>query len=182
MRTRLLPVPAAYCLAFAVLQLASRISSAEVVRYPATEPVIQVTLPDAWMVTVQDGPAHLLLCSPPNDPTYTISVMTLPTVGGKEDLKAILTRIVRAGAEGAGMSNVTVSAAKEDHAGDNARAFTTVTASGKNNGEICAYTFHAFSMPGTGKCYAIGVAGLQTMIDAHKAEFAAAASSIQLVR
>lgn len=151
-------------------------------RYPKAAPVLSVTLPDGWSATEQDGPAQILLCSPPEDTTYIISVMSLPTVGGKSDLKDVLTRITRTGAEGSGMTEVTVSDATEGPIGAGPRVFTKVTASGKHNDEDSAFTYYAFSLPGTGKSYAVGTAGLQAMIDAHKAEFEAVARSIVPVK
>ncbi len=144
--------------------------------------MLKVTLPDGWNVQEQEGPAQLLLCTPPDDPTYTISVLSLPTVGGKEDLQAILTKITKAGAKGSGMTEVAISPSAEGPLGKGLRRFTKVTASGKHDGEDSAYTYYAFTLPATGKSYAIGTAGLQAMIDAHKAEFAAVADSIAPVR
>ena len=151
-------------------------------RYPKATPVLSVTLPDGWNATEQDGPARLLLCSPPEDTTYIISVMSLPAVGGKTDLQDVLTKITRTGAEGSGMTEITVSGAAEGPVGAGPRVFTRVTASGKHNDEDSAFTYYAFSLPGTGKSYAVGTAGLQAMIDAHKAEFEAVARSIVPVK
>ena len=156
--------------------------AAEPYRYPTKEPVLSVVWPEEWTVSVSDGPAQFVLCSPPEDSTYIISVMTLPTVGGKSDLGAMLTRITRTGAEGSGMTNVTVSNATEGRVGKGVRLFTKVTATGKHNDEDSAFTYYAFTLPGTGKSYAIGVAGLQAMIDAHKADFEAVVDSITPVR
>ena len=181
MHLRLVPLFAWLCLVGS-LGLVSPPARADEFRYPKLAPVLGVTLPEGWSVTEQDGPARLLLCSPPDDPTYTISVMSLPTVGNKADLKAILTRITRAGAQGSGMAEITVSDATDGPIGSGPRVFTRVTASGKHNDEGCAYAFYAFSMPGTGKFYAVGVAGLQPMIDAHQAEFEVVALSIRPLR
>ena len=150
-------------------------------RYPKLTPVLSVNLPEGWTVKEQEGPAQLLLCSPPDDPTYTISVLSLPTVGGKEDLQAILTKVTKAGATGSGMTDVAVTPAVEGPIGQGLRRFTKVTAAGKHDGEDSAYTYYAFTLPATGKSYAIGTAGLQAMIDAHKEEFAAVAESIKPV-
>ena len=147
-------------------------------RYPKLAPVLSLSLPEGWSVREQDGPAQLLLCTPPDDPTYTISVLSLPTVGGKEDLQEVLSRITKAGASGAGLTDIAVSAATEGPIGKSARRFTRVTASGNHDGEASAYTYYAFTLPGMGKSYAVGVAGLSAMIDAHQAEFAAVAESI----
>ena len=150
-------------------------------RYPKLTPVLSLNLPEGWSVREQDGPAQLLLCTPPDDPTYTISVLSLPTVGGKEDLQDVLSKITKAGATGAGLTDIAVSAATEGPIGKGARQFTKITASGKHDGEDSAYTYYAFTLPGTGKSYAVGVAGLSAMIDAHQAEFAAVAESIMPV-
>ena len=147
-------------------------------RYPKLAPVLSVTLPDGWTVREQDGPAQLLLCSPPDDLTYTISLLSLPTVGGKEDLQAILTKITKAGATGAGMTDIALTPPLEGPVGKGVWQFTKITASGKHDGEDSAYTYYAFTLPATGKTYAVGTAGLQAMIDAHKAEFTAVAESI----
>ena len=147
-------------------------------RYPKLAPVLSVTLPDGWTVREQDGPAQLLLCSPPDDPTYTISLLSLPTIGGKEDLQAILTKITKAGATGSGMTDITLTPPLEGPVGKGARQFTRITASGKHDGEDSAYTYYAFTLPATGKTYAVGAAGLQAMIDAHKTEFTAVVESI----
>ena len=155
---------------------------AEDYRYPKLAPALSVSLPGGWTTEEREGPAQLLLCSPPGDATYTISVLSLPTVGGKDDLRDVLTKVTKAGATGAGMTDITVSAATEGPVGKGARQFTKVTASGKHDGEESAYTYYAFTLPGTGKSYAIGAAGLQAMIDAHGAEFAAVVDSIRPVR
>ena len=151
-------------------------------RYPKLAPVLSLNLPDGWTVREQEGPAQLLLCSPPDDPTYTLSMLSLPTLGSKDDLQDILAKITRAGATGAGLTDIAVSAATEGPVGKGARRFTRITASGKHDGEDSAYTYYAFTLPGTGKSYAVGVAGLQAMIDAHKAEFEAVVDSITPVK
>ena len=161
-----------------LLGLGTHVATAGDVLYPKLAPVLKLHLPDGWTVTEQDGPALLLLCTPPGDPTYTISVLSLPTVGGKEDLQAVLTKITRAGATGAGLTDIAITPATVGPIGQGARQFTRVTASGQHDGEPSAYTFYAFTLPATGKSYAVGTAGLQAMIDAHKAEFTAAAESI----
>ena len=150
--------------------------------YPKAAPVLKVTLPDDWTVTEQEGSAQLLLCSPPDDPTYTISLLSLPTVGGKEDLQAILTKITKAGATGAGLTDIAVTPGKEGPVGTGPRLFTKVTASGRHDGEDSAYTYYAFGLPATGRSYAVGTAGLQAMIDAHREEFEAVAASIKPLR
>ncbi len=167
---------------FLLLVLAAPSARAKEFRYPKAAPVLLVTLPDGWRVSEQDGPAQLLLCSPPDDNTYIISVMSLPTVGSKSDLKEILGRITRAGATGSGMTAITVSDATEGPLGAGSRVFTKVTASGKHDEEDSAYTYYAFPLPGTGRYYAVGAAGLQVMIDAHRAEFEAVARSIEPLR
>ena len=146
--------------------------------YPKAAPVLSLTLPDGWTVKEQEGPAQLLLCSPPDDPTYTVSALSLPTVGNEADLKSILGRITRAGATGSGMTDIVVSDLVRGPVGGGARQFSKVTASGKHDGEASAYTFYAFTVPATGKSYAVGVAGLQVMIDAHRPEFEAIIRSI----
>ena len=165
-----------------VLAFMAPSAKADAYRYPQETPVLQVTLPDGWSINEQNGPAKLLLCSPPQDSTYIISVMTLPTVGDKADLKEILTRIVRAGAQGSEMTEITVSNVTEGPVGRGSRTFTKITASGKHNDESSAFTYYAFTLPGTGRYYAVGTAGLQAMIDAHQADFEAVAQSIVPVR
>ena len=93
----------------------------------------------------------------------------------------MLGKITRAGAEGSGMTDVAVSEAVEGPVGKGPRVFTRVTASGKHNDEDSAFTYYAFTLPSTGRTYAVGTAGLQAMIDAHKAEFEAVARSIVVV-
>ena len=177
MRVRLLPV---YICAFLVGSpgVLPTVALAGEYRYPKAAPVLSLTLPDDWTVREQDGPAQLLLCSPPDDPTYTISVLSVPTVGNDADLKSILSRITKAGATGSGMTDIAVSDLVKGPIGGGARQFSKVTASGKHDGEDSAYTFYAFTLPAIGKSYAVGVAGLQAMIDVHKAEFEAVAQSI----
>lgn len=148
--------------------------------YPKDEPAFNVTLPDGWTITERPGPAQLLLCTPgEGDASYTISLIRVPNVNSKDDLGAILAKITRAGATGAGLSDVTVSPATEQTIGPGARIFTKVTATGKHDGTDGAYSYYAFSLVAGGKYYALGVAGLQVMIDAHKAEFEKVALSIR---
>ena len=180
MHARFLPLVFLFCLAVALA--GGRAARAGEYRYPKLTPVLSLNLPDGWTVQEQEGPAQLLLCSPPDDSTYTISVLSLPTVGSREDLQNILGRITRAGATGAGLTDIAVSAASEGSVGKSTRRFTRITASGKHDGEDSAYTYYAFTLPGTGKSYAVGVAGLQAMIDAHKAEFTAVVESIAAVK
>lgn len=171
-------LPFVWLVSVAVTLAGNRAARAGEYRYPKLIPVLSLNLPEGWKVQEQEGPAQLLLCSPPGDPTYTISVLSLPTVGSKEDLQDILAKLTRAGATGAGLTDITVSAATEGPVGKGARRFTRITASGKHDGEDSAYTYYAFTLPATGKSYAVGAAGLQAMIDAHKADFAAVAESI----
>ena len=140
-------------------------------KYPKAAPVLSLTLPADWEVVEQTGPAVLLLCTPPDEESYTVSVMTLPTVGNAEDLAATLGRITRVGAQGAGMTEVVVSKATEESIGGGPRRFTRVSATGKHNDEASAFTFYAFRLPSTGRTYAVGVAGAQAMIDAHRQDF-----------
>lgn len=178
MRAALLSLSAVFCW----LALPFSANAADPYLYPKIEPALSVVWPEEWTVSVSDGPAAFVLCSPSEDSTYTISLMTLPTVGGKADLQAMLTRVTRTGAEGSGMTDVTVSPVTEGRLGASERMFTKVTATGKHNGEDSAFVYYAFSLPGTGKTYAIGVAGLQAMIGAHKTDFEAVVNSLQPVR
>ena len=140
-------------------------------KYPKASPVLSVVVPEEWDAAEQTGPALLLLCTPPDESSYTVSLMTLPAVGDKADLERILGQITRAGAQGAGMTEVAVSKAIEETIGKSPRLFTKVTASGKHNDEPSAFTYYAFRLLSTGKTYAIGVAGAQAMIDAHRKDF-----------
>ena len=136
-------------------------------------------MPEGWTITERPGPAQLLLCTPGSDASYIISLMRVPNVNNKEDLATMLTRITQAGASGAGLEDVAVSPATEVHIGPGARAFTKVTASGKHDGSGGAYTYYAFNLVAGGKYYAVGVTGMQAMIDAHKSEFEKVALSIR---
>ena len=148
--------------------------------YPKDEPAFNVTLPDGWTVAERPGPAQLLLCSPgEGDASYIISLIRVPNVNSKADLGAILTRITQAGATGAGLTDVIVSPATEQTVGPGARVFTKVTATGKHDGADGAYTYYAFNLTAGGKYYAVGMAGLQVMIDAHKGVFEKVALSIR---
>ena len=91
----------------------------------------------------------------------------------------ILGKVAQAGAAGAGLTDVTVSPATDETIGPGARVFTKVTASGKHDGTDGAYTYYAFNVVAGGKFYAVGAAGLQVMIDAHRAEFEKVALSIR---
>lgn len=144
---------------------------AEDYKYPKAGPVLSVAVPEEWDATEQTGPALLLLCTPPGESSYTVSLLTLPTVGDKADLERLLGQITRAGAQGAGMAEVVVSRATEETIGKSPRLFTKVTASGKHNDEPSAFTYYAFRLPSTGRTYAVGVAGAQAMIDAHRRDF-----------
>ena len=147
--------------------------------YPKDDPAFNVTLPEGWTVTERTGPAQLLLCTPGSDASYIISLIRVPDVRSKDDLSTTLARITQAGASGAGFEDVTVSPATEVHIGPGARVFTKVTASGKHDGSEGAYTYYAFSLIAGGKYYAVGAAGMQAMLDAHKAEFEKVALSIR---
>ena len=147
--------------------------------YPKDDPAFNLTLPDGWTIAERPGPAQLLLCTPGSDASYIISVMRVPNVGSREDLATTLARITQTGASGAGLDAVTVAPAVEVHVGPGARVFTKVTASGKHEGSDGAYTYYAFNLVAGGKYYAVGVAGMQAMIDAHKAEFEKVALSIR---
>ena len=151
--------------------------------YPKDEPAFNVTLPEGWTLTERPGPAQLLLCTPgAGDSSYIISLIRVPNVNNKEDLHATLARITQAGASGAGLTGVTASPATDTTIGPGARTFTKVTASGQHDGSVGAYTYYAFNVVPGGKFYAVGVAGLQVMIDAHKAEFEKVALSIRPVK
>ncbi len=147
--------------------------------YPKDDPAFNVTLPDGWTITERAGAAQLLLCTPGSDASYILSLIRVPNVNNREDLSTTLARITQAGVSGAGLDNVTVSPATEVHIGPGARSFTKVTATGKHDGSEGSYTYYAFSLVPGGKYYAVGVAGLQVMIDAHKTEFEKAALSIR---
>lgn len=148
--------------------------------YPKDEPAFNVTLPEGWTLTERPGPAQLLLCTPvAGDSSYIISLIRVPNVNNKEDLNATLARITQAGASGAGLTGVTTSPATDTTIGPGARTFTKVTASGQHDGSVGAYTYYAFNVVPGGKFYAVGVAGLQVMIDAHKTEFEKVALSIR---
>lgn len=168
--------------ALSLLALPGRAVRAEDYPYPKDAPVLTLSLPADWDVEQQTGPALLLLCTPPDELSYTLSVLTLPTVGNQEDLGRLLGQIVNAGAKGAGLTDITVSKPTEEAVGKGARLFTKVTAAGKHNEEPSAFTYYAFRLPGNGKSYAIGVAGAQAMIDAHRTAFEAAARSIAPVK
>ena len=131
-----------------LLAFQARSAFADDYRYPAGLPVMTITLPDGWPTNEQVGPAKMLLCSPPDDSTYTISVISLPTTGGDADLKNILTRITQAGAAGAGLTDIKVSEPKEVTVGKGTRVFTIVTASGKHDDGDGAFTYYAFRLPG----------------------------------
>ncbi len=148
--------------------------------YPKEDPAFNVTLPAGWTITERPGPAQLLLCTPgEGDASYIISLIRVPNVNSKGDLGAILGKITQAGAAGAGLTDVTVSPATDETIGPGARVFTKVTATGKHDGTDGAYTYYAFNVVAGGKYYALGVAGLQVMIDAHRAEFEKVALSIR---
>ncbi len=148
--------------------------------YPKDEPVFNVSLPDGWTVTERPGPAQLLLCTPgEGDASYIISLIRVPNVNSKADLGTILAKITQAGADGAGLTDVTVSPATEQTVGPGARVFTKVTATGKHDGSNGVYTYYAFNLMAGGKYYAVGVAGLQVMVDAHRTEFEKVALSIR---
>ncbi len=148
--------------------------------YPKDDPAFNVTLPTGWTITERPGPAQLLLCTPgEGDASYIISLIRVPNVNSKEDLSAILGKITQAGAAGAGLTDVTVSPATDQTIGPGARVFTKVTATGKHDGTAGVYSYYAFSVVAGGKFYAVGVAGLQVMIDAHRAEFEKVALSIR---
>lgn len=153
---------------------------AGVYSYPKDDPAFNVSLPDGWTLTERPGPAQILLCTPEGgDANYIISLIRVPNVNNKVDLATILARISQAGAAGAGLSDVTVSAATETTIGPGARIFTKVTATGKHEGSEGAYTYYAFNLVPGGKYYAVGVAGLQVFIDAHRTEFETVALSIR---
>ena len=147
--------------------------------YPKDDPAFNVTLPDGWTLTERPGPAQILLCTPEGDANYIISLIRVPNVNNKTDLTTVLARITEAGATGAGLDGVTVSPATETTIGPGARTFTKVTATGKHDGSDGAYTYYAFNLATGGKYYAVGVAGLQVMIDAHRTEFEKVALSIR---
>ena len=148
-------------------------------QYPKDDPAFNVSLPDGWTVTERTGPAQILLCTPEGDANYIISLIRVPNVNTKSDLTTILSRITEAGATGAGLSDVTVSPATDTTIGPGARTFTKVTAAGKHDGTEGAYTYYAFNLVAGGKYYAVGVAGLQVMIDARRTEFEKVALSIR---
>lgn len=168
---------AASCWLLAVLPSAR----AGIYQYPKDDPAFSVSLPDGWTVTERPGPAQILLCTPAGggDANYIISLLRVPNVNNKADLAAVLARIGQAGAAGAGLEDVTVSPATETTVGPGARVFTKVTATGQHDGSTGAYTYYAFSLVPGGKYYALGVAGLQAMIDAHRRDFEAVALSIR---
>ncbi len=148
--------------------------------YPKEDPAFDVTLPTGWTIKERPGAAQLLLCTPgEGDASYVISLIRVPNVNSRGDLGAILGKITQAGAAGAGLTDVTVSPATDETIGPGARVFTKVTATGKHDGSNGAYTYYAFSLVAGGKFYAVGMAGLQVMIDAHKAEFEKVALSIR---
>ena len=148
--------------------------------YPKDEPAFNVNLPDGWTITERPGSAQLLLCTPgEGDSSYIISLIRVPNVGNKADVGSTLARITQAGASGAGLTDVTVSPATDTTIGPGARTFTKVTATGQHEGSVGAYTYYAFNVVAGGKFYAVGVAGLQVMIDAHKADFEKVALSIR---
>lgn len=165
-----------------LLVLPGLIARAEEYRYPKENPVLALAIPAEWDVEQQTGPALLLLCTPPDELSYTISLLTLPTVGNQEDTARVLTQIVNAGAKGAGLTDIVVSKPTEEAVGKGARLFTKVTATGKHNDEASAFTYYAFRLPSNGRSYAIGVAGAQAMIDAHRADFEAVVRSIGPVK
>lgn len=148
-------------------------------QYPKDEPAFNVTLPEGWTIIERPGPAQILLCTPGGDDNYIISLIRVPNVNNKADLTTILTRITQAGALGAGLTGVTVSNPTDETIGPGARTFTKVTASGKHDGSDGAYTYYAFQLVPGGKYYAVGVAGLQVMIAARKAEFERVALSVR---
>ena len=151
--------------------------------YPKDDPAFNVTLPEGWTITERPGPAQLLLCTPgTGDSSYIISLIRVPNVNNKEDLSTTLARITQAGASGAGLADVTVSPATRETIGPGARTFTKVTASGTHDGSGGAYTYYAFSLVAGGKYYALGAAGMQAMIDAHRTEFEKVALSIRPVK
>ena len=151
-------------------------------QYPKDEPALTVSLPDGWTITERPGPAQILLCTPPGDANYIISLIRVPNVNTRSDLTTVLARITEAGATGAGLSDVTVSPATDTTVGPGARTFTKVTAAGKHDGTEGAYTYYAFNLIAGGKFYAVGVAGLQVMIDAHRTEFEKVALSIRSLK
>ena len=149
-------------------------------QYPKDDPAFSVMLPDGWTVTERPGPAQILLCTPEGgDANYIISLLRVPNVNNKADLATVLARICQTGATGAGLSDVTVSPATDTPIGPGARTFTKVTATGKHEDSEGAYTYYAFNLVSGGKYYALGVAGLQVMVDAHRTEFEKVALSIR---
>jgi hypothetical protein len=159
----------------ALLLTAAAPLQAGTIKFPKTEPTFVFDLPDGWTSKLdKDGN---LDCEPPDDSGYSMSMLLLPNVHTKAEVKASLPKVVTAMSEGMKGKELEIGDV-EDSKNEKSVPFTGVRADAKADKMAMVMIIHAFE-PVKGKWYAIMTVGTKKADDSHENDYNSVYDSIQ---